>query len=412
MGDEFNMVRVLRNKTLRRYTLIGILFGIMFPLLATILEIHTKSMKLNYEHIAYLHKSNALLMMIDSAPIFLGIFAFIAGINQYKAEENNRKLNGTLKNEIEVKKKLSLIIDEIGKINGAMCEVSATLFNVFYDSKCNVEGIDSNLSKILNATEDTASSINEFHSRINCYVNSIEEIEKNTENGNAISIALTKLASDGEKYVNSSIDDVTNINSYVREVSSTVNELNSKVKEISKIVYVIEDIYKQTDLLALNAAIEAAKAGEYAGGFSVVAEHIRILAQQSKDRVKEITDLIKVISDVSKKSVSFTDNIVEMINNENENANNTKNVFKDIFEKIDTINSIINNLNKEMKSQVNDSQYILVSLDNIMTASQQTAELSQNSVSISKDNKTEIDKLSGSVQSLTMLSDKLNLIFK
>lgn len=412
MGDEFSMVRVLRNKTLRRYTLIGILFGIMFPLLATILEIHTKSMKLNYEHIVFLHKSNALLMMIDSAPIFLGLFAFIAGINQYKAEENNRKLNCTLNNEIEVKKKLSLIIDEIGKINGAMCDVSATLFNVFNDSKCNVEGIDSNLNKILNATEDTASSINEFHSRINCYVNSIEEIEKNTENGNAISSALTKLASDGEKYVNSSIHDVTNINSYIREVSSTVNELNSKVKEISKIVYVIEDIYKQTDLLALNAAIEAAKAGEYAGGFSVVAEHIRILAQQSKDRVKEITDLIEVISDVSKKSVSFTDNIVEMINNENENANNTKNVFKDIFEKIDTINSIINNLNKEMKSQVNDSQYILGSLDNIMTASQQTAELSQNSVSISKDNKTEIDKLSGSVQSLTMLSDKLNLIFK
>ncbi len=406
------MARIFRNKTIRRYTIIGIIFGFMFPLLATILEMHTKNMVFNYEHIAFLHKSSALLKMIDSAPIFLGLFAFIAGINQYKAEENNVKLNGTLKNEIEVKKKLSLIIDEIGKINCAMCEVSATLFNVFNDTKCNVEGIDSNLSKVLNATEDTASSINEFHSRINCYVNSIEEIEKSAENGNAISSSLTKLAYDGEKYVNSSIDDLTNINSCVGQVSSTVNELNSKVKEINKIVYVIDDIYKQTDLLALNAAIEAAKAGGYAGGFSVVAEHIRILAQQSKDRVKEITDLIKIISDVSKKSVSFTDNIVEMINNENKNANNTKYVFKDIFEKIDTINSIINNLNKEMKSQVNDSQYILGSLDNIITASKQTAELSQNSVSISKDNKTEIDKLSSSVQSLTKLSDKLNLIFK
>ncbi|WP_161803237.1 hypothetical protein [Clostridium homopropionicum] len=54
-------------------------------------------------------------MVIDTAPIFLGIFAFIAGINQYKSEENNRKLDSTLNNEIEVKKKLGLVIDEIEK---------------------------------------------------------------------------------------------------------------------------------------------------------------------------------------------------------------------------------------------------------------------------------------------------------
>lgn len=42
-----------------------------------------------------------------------------------------------------------------------------------------------------------------------------------------------------------------------------------------------------------------------------------------------------------------------------------------------------------------------------MEASQQTAELSQDLVSISRDNKTEIDKLSSSVEFLTMLSDNL-----
>jgi len=101
-----------------------------------------------------------------------------------------------------------------------------------------------------------------------------------------------------------------------------------------------------------------------------------------------------------------------MIDNETKNTNKTKNVFKDIFEKIDTINLIVNQLNSELKNQVKDSEYILGSLDNIMVASHQTATLCQDSVSISENNKIEIGKLASSVQSLTMLSDKLNLIFK
>lgn len=406
------MVMNIRNKTVIIYTLIGIGIGIMFPVGATIIEMYASNIKINYEDVVILHESNMLLMVIDTAPIFLGIFAFIAGMNQHKSEENNRKLDKTLNNEIEVKKKLGLVIEEIEKINDSISKVSATLLEVFNYSKSNIEGIDGNLGKILFATENTTSDINEFHSCINSFVNSIENIETSTDNANKISNALSKLALDGERYVNNSIEDMFNINDFARKVSETVNQLDIKVKEVSKIIYIINDIYDKTNLLALNAAIEAAKAGEYAGGFSVVAEQIRVLAQQSKERVNEIKNLISAMSEGSRKSVFFTQNIVEMINSETQNTNSTKNVFKDIFEKIDKINSIVNKLNHELKNQVKDSDYILGSLDNIMVASQQTAALCQDSVSISEDNKSEIEKLASSVQSLTMLSNKLNLIFK
>lgn len=406
------MVMNIRNKTVIIYTLIGIGIGIMFPVGATIIEMYASNIKINYEDVVILHESNMLLMVIDTAPIFLGIFAFIAGMNQHKSEENNRKLDKTLNNEIEVKKKLGLVIEEIEKINDSISKVSATLLEVFNYSKSNIEGIDGNLGKILFATENTTSDINEFHSCINSFVNSIENIETSTDNANKISNALSKLALDGERYVNNSIEDMFNINDFARKVSETVNQLDIKVKEVSKIIYIINDIYDKTNLLALNAAIEAAKAGEYAGGFSVVADQIRVLAQQSKERVDEIKNLISAMSEGSKKSVFFTQNIVEMINSETQNTNSTKNVFKDIFEKIDKIDSIVNKLNHELKNQVKDSDYILGSLDNIIAASQQTSTLCQDSVAISEDNKSEIEKLASSVQSLTMLSNKLNLIFK
>lgn len=67
------------------------------------------------------------------------------------------------------------------------------------------------------------------------------------------------------------------------------------VKEINVLADSIKQITDQTNLLALNAAIEAARAGEAGRGFSVVAEEIRKLAEQSKDAINKIQDTTGVI---------------------------------------------------------------------------------------------------------------------
>lgn len=76
---------------------------------------------------------------------------------------------------------------------------------------------------------------------------------------------------------------------------------SQKVEEIDILTDEILAISSQTNLLALNASIEAARAGEAGRGFSVVADEIRQLADNSKEAV----DKIRYVTGEVVKNVSF-----------------------------------------------------------------------------------------------------------
>src|SRR5690606_31070535 len=60
---------------------------------------------------------------------------------------------------------------------------------------------------------------------------------------------------------------------------------------ISSVVTVIDDVTERTKLLALNASILAAQAGD--SGFSVVADEIRRLAEQTGTATQKIGQLVQ-----------------------------------------------------------------------------------------------------------------------
>jgi methyl-accepting chemotaxis protein len=107
---------------------------------------------------------------------------------------------------------------------------------------------------------------------------------------------------------------VVNSSATLRDVTSTSEgrmlQLADAAKNVGTITTTIGAIASQTNLLALNATIEAARAGEAGKGFGVVANEVKLLAEQTAKAVAEIDgqmqDMIKATREVETSIASVT----------------------------------------------------------------------------------------------------------
>ena len=199
------------------------------------------------------------------------------------------------------------------------------------------------MQNVASGAEEQSAQVEESIGYINTLIKEINDVEENTRAMVEFANGVMDSIEEGNKSLKDTIEKVVNVKKDFRDVAANINSLVKLSEEIEAIVDIINGIAGQTNLLALNAAIEAARAGEAGRGFSVVADEIRDLAEESSNSTEKISVLIKEIQN----------SITGAVNEMEENSDSIDESVKNIGETGKIFNKI-NMLAQKLLEQIND----------------------------------------------------------
>lgn len=287
--------------------------------------------------------------------------------------------NGAIDDVSEIELALKMRSSELNAVVGRILDGSDHVLSAASKAQENGQRTSENLDKQNAETDQIAAAINEMSATAN-------DMSGNTQAASDAATEAQEATLAGMETVGKTVDAIQNLAKQLNAASSVISELETHGKRIGAVSDVIQGIAEQTNLLALNAAIEAARAGEQGRGFAVVADEVRALAQRTQESTSEIQDVISQIQNGTQQAVDAMARGMSL----SEDCVASAEHAGEVLLRSQSLVSDINDRNHQVATAVQQQ----AAVSNEMNGNiQSVAELSQHTMSISRESVGEAKKL-------------------
>lgn len=275
-------------------------------------------------------------------------------------------------------------------------EISSSSQNVAEAINQIAQGTGTQSEDLINVTE----ILNEFSNKLSGMVSEIKVVDSNSRE-------ISLMANESNSEMNKLNQSVTKVSEAFKTFNSKITGLAKDINEINEITNIINNIAGQTNLLALNAAIEAARAGESGRGFSVVADEIRKLAEQSKVSSESISKLINEISKntdvIVQDSVEMDDELINQVNIINSSITSFRKIIESVNEVIPKIETVKNSAEDIDR----DKNIILTRVDGVSAVSLEVSASSEEIAASAEEMTAATQEVAAAAQILSSMTNEM-----
>ncbi|MBE7211063.1 MAG: methyl-accepting chemotaxis protein [Gluconacetobacter diazotrophicus] len=209
-------------------------------------------------------------------------------------------------------------VGELGRLGGTLDATAVGLRRLVGQNREASENLSAAVAQIRASTQQQAAGVEEQLAAVQETAATVDEI---AHSGSQITRRAREVIGTAEDTGRSTVEGLKAVREsglameQVRQqgeaVAATIVALSEKTAAIADIIMSVNDISERSHLLALNAAIEAATAGEHGRSFAVVANEMKILADQAKTATGQVRVILGDIQRGINSSVMLTEEAVK-----------------------------------------------------------------------------------------------------
>ncbi len=302
---------------------------------------------------------------------------------------------------------LKEVISKVADISNNLAASSEELSASGQEVATAAQQVGQSIQQVASGAEEQSAQVEEASSRIEELIIQINDVTNMSEEMDEQSDNVMNNIKEGNSSLDNSVNQIEDVKNNSNEVSNTINNLGGLSNKIGEIVQLINDIAAQTNLLALNAAIEAARAGEAGRGFSVVADEIRQLAEESEDATKQIGGLVKEIQNGVGNAVNKMDETEEVVNESVNAIKTTGSSFEKINGAAVRLRELISRISEQAEKVGLNSKEVESTVLEVASVSEEAASNSEEVAAASEEQSASTEEIVNAADELSQMAGDL-----